>query len=154
MAPRIPLLFIGGAGLPAWIWDGVRDALGGGTVVPPGQGDDLRSAAVAAFELAPEGRFGIVAHGASGAIAAEMARLDPGSVAAVVGVAAVVPRSGRSYLDTVPFPARVSAKRAVKGRGVHPPLVRVVQGLDPATAARLRAEAADVAEGVFRDPLT
>lgn len=154
MAPRTPLLFLAGAGLPAWIWDGVRDSLGGGTTtVPAGLGVDLRSAAVAAFELAPEGRFGIVAHGAAGVIAAEMARLDPESVAAIVGIAAVFPRQGRSYLDTVPFPASVSAKRAVKGGGVHPPLAKYDGGLDRATTARLRAETVNVAEGVYRDPL-
>lgn len=154
MAPRIPLLFLGGAGLPAWIWDGVRDGLGGGTAVPPGLGDDLRSSAVAAFEHAPEGRFGIVAHGASGVVAAEMARLDPQSVAAIVGVAAVFPRSGFGYLDTVPFPASIAAKRAVKGGGVHPPIgPKALRGLDAELAERLLAGVASEAEARYRDPL-
>lgn len=154
MAPRIPFLFLGGAGLPAWIWDGVRDGLGGGTAVPPGLGDDLRSSAVAAFEHAPDGRFAIVAHGASGVVAAEMARLDPESVAAIVGVAAVFPRSGFSYLDTVPFPASIAAKRALRGGGVHPVLSpKSLRGVDPAVAARLQAELVDEAEARYRDPL-
>ncbi len=154
MAPRIPLVLLGGAGLPVWIWDGVRDALGGGSTVPPGLGDDLRSSAVAAFDYAPEGRFAIVAHGSSGVVAAEMARLDPYSVAAIVGIAAVVPRSGASYLDTVPFPASVAARRAVRGGGVHPALQpKALSGVDAAVAGRLRAEIVDEAEGRYRDPL-
>ncbi len=155
MAPRIPLVLLGGAGLPVWIWDGVRDALGGGVAaVPPGLGDGLRSSALAAFDHAPDGRFAVVAHGASGVVAAEMARLDPESVAAIVGVAAAFPRSGASYLDTVPFPASLTAGRAVRGGGVHPALPsKALSGLDAEVAGRLRAELVDEAEGRYRDPL-
>src|SRR4051794_29106790 len=89
--PRI--LFVSGAGLPAWIWDDVRQLLDGSHHVrvaarpPCVAGAGLRDYAEAAIGSAPAGRFAVVAHSSGGVIGAEITRLVPERVSAFLAVA-------------------------------------------------------------------
>ena len=103
-----PVLFLSGAGLPAWIWDEVRSALPGDSVVaayPKGTAS-LRDYAEAVLTQAPEGGFTVVAHSAGGVVAGELVALAPDRVGGVLGVAASVPAAGTSFLGALPFPQR------------------------------------------------
>jgi hypothetical protein len=60
-----PVLLLGGAGLPAWIWDDVRAALAVESAAaprPPAPDASLDDYARAALGAAPGERFVVVAH--------------------------------------------------------------------------------------------
>ena len=107
-----PVLFIGGSGLSAWIWDDVRrhlgDRPGDRVAARPASGvrATLREYVDAAVESAPEGKFALVAHSSGGVIAAEVARRVPERVEKLLAVSAVVPAPGRSFIAASPIPNR------------------------------------------------
>lgn len=143
----LPLLFLSGAGLPAWIWDEVRSGIAAPSTVAPrpvtGSGT-VTDYARAALEAAPEGPFGVVAHSAGGVVATELARLSAGRVAAVLGVAAVIPASGASFASSLPFPNKIVLPLLLRVAGTRPPesVIRkgLAAGLDEETVQRLIAD--------------
>nr|WP_176884124.1 alpha/beta hydrolase [Nocardioides sp. YR527] len=143
----LPLLFLSGAGLPAWIWDEVRSGITVPSAVAPrpatGSGT-VTDYARAALDAAPEGPFGVVAHSAGGVVATELARLAAGRVAAVLGVAAVIPASGASFASSLPFPNKIVLPLILRVAGTRPPesVIRkgLAAGLDEETVQRLIAD--------------
>ena len=127
-----PLLFISGAGLPAWVWDGVREGLSAPAAVAPrpapgaGTVSDYARAALAA---APGGAFTVVAHSSGGVIATDLVRLAPGRVTGVLGIAAVIPAAGGSFTSSLPFPHRVVLPLVLRLAGTRPPASAVRKGL-------------------------
>ncbi|MFD4324466.1 alpha/beta hydrolase [Nocardioides sp. NPDC058538] len=91
-----------------------------------------------------EGSFGVVAHSAGGVVATELARLAAGRVAAVLGVAAVIPASGGSFASSLPFPNKVVRPLILRVAGTRPPesVIRkgLAAGLDEETVQRLIAD--------------
>lgn len=124
---RRPILFIGGSGLPDWIWADVRARLGGGAedrvAARPAAGAqaNLRNYVDAALDSAPDGEFTLVAHSSGGVIAAEVARRASGRVADFLAVSAVTPAPGRSFIATMPVPNRWILGLMMRLSGTRPP---------------------------------
>ncbi|WP_077488759.1 alpha/beta fold hydrolase [Sinomonas mesophila] len=140
-----PLLFISGAGLPAWIWDSVRERMKPPSVVAPHPGSgSVTDYAQAALEASPGQDVTVVAHSAGGVVASELTRLAPERIAGVLGVAAVIPTAGGSFVSSTPFPNRLLLPLVLRVAGTRPPdsAIRsgLGSGLDDATIERLIAD--------------
>ncbi|MGL5809920.1 MAG: alpha/beta fold hydrolase [Nocardioides sp.] len=141
------LLFISGAGLPAWVWDQVRDRLAPTSAVAPRPGTDQATVtdyAQAALEAAPAEDFILVVHSAGGIVASEVARLAPDRVAGLLAVSAVVPGPDDSFVSCLPFPKRLILPLVLRLAGTRPPESAIrkslADGLDESTTARLIAD--------------
>lgn len=157
----LPVLFLSGAGLPAWIWDDVRAALpddrSSAVATYPRRPDaSLDDYAAQVLEEAPWPRFVVVAHSLGGVVAAQMTARAPERVAGLLGVSAVVPAPGRSFLGAMPFPQRLVVGTAMRIMGTRPPakMIRsgLARGLTPAEQERLVREFAPESQAVYRDP--
>jgi len=156
-----PILFISGAGLPAWIWEETREELGAArhTVVAarprPGGTARLRDYTEAAVASAPAGSFAIVAHSSGGVVGAEVARLVPERVSAFLAVTAVVPPPGGSFISAMPIPNRWVLSLAMRIAGTRPPAAAIRRGiaggLDARTADRVVADFVPESPGLYRD---
>lgn len=158
-----PLLLLSGAGLPGWIWDDVRKELAGAhpTAVaerPQHDGASLREYAAAALASAPWERFAVVAHSSGGTVVAALVALAPERVTAVLAVSAVVPKPGRSFVTSMPFPQRLVLNVAMQFAGTRPPdsAIRkgVAAGLDQETADRIVADFTPESVRLYRDKPT
>ncbi|MGV9804076.1 alpha/beta fold hydrolase [Micromonospora chersina] len=157
---RDPIMFLSGAGLPAWIWDDVRRDLGEGqqTCVasrPQGGRPRLRDYAQVVIDSAPPGGFVIVAHSAGGVIGAEVARLAPERVTAFLAISAVIPQPGRSFMSAMPVPNRWVLNAAMRVAGTRPPdsAIRrgLARGLDAEVADRIIADFNPESAALYRD---
>lgn len=159
--PRDPILFISGAGLPAWIWDDVHRLMGKPDQVRvaarPAHSAEarLRDYAEAAIGSAPTGRFAIVAHSAGGVIGAEVARLAPERVSAFLAVTAVIPKPGGSFISAMPAPNRWVLDAAMRLAGTRPPDSvihrRLAHRLDDQATDRIIADFTPESPGLYRD---
>ncbi|MFT3889877.1 MAG: alpha/beta hydrolase [Arachnia sp.] len=152
------ILFLSGAGLPAWIWDGVRAELAGvdTRVAPrPDGGRHLRDYADAALAAAAPGPFVIVAHSAGGVVAAEIARLAPERVAGVLAVSAAIPAVGGSFISAMPLPNRWILGLVLRFAGTKPPESAIrstlAHGIEPDVVQRLIDEFTPEPLGFYRD---
>jgi pimeloyl-ACP methyl ester carboxylesterase len=161
--PVVPVLFLGGAGLPGWIWDEVRADLPATTdsvVVryPRGGDASLADYACAALEQAPWPSFAVVAHSVGGVVATELLARQSGRVAAILGVSAAVPRPGHSFVGAMPLPARWVLGAVLRTVGTRPPakLIRtgLAGGLPDATADRIVADFDPESVRLYRDRTT
>ena len=134
------VVFVSGAGLPAWIWDEVRAVLGGiVTSRDPSPAASVADHAAAALAGAPDGRILVVAHSVGGVIAQEMVRQAPDRIRGVLGLSAAFPSVGKSFAGSMPFPQRVVLPVLLRLAGTRPPESAIRSGL----AAGLPAEVAD-----------
>jgi pimeloyl-ACP methyl ester carboxylesterase len=129
-----PVLFLSGAGLPAWIWDDLRADLtqASDTAVaryPRGPGACLADYADVAAAQAPWPTFAVVAHSIGGVVATELLARHSGRVAGVLGVAAFIPPPGRSFVHTTPFPNRLILPAVLRLAGTRPPAKAIRSGL-------------------------
>lgn len=154
------ILFISGAGLPDWIWDGTRELLSPDhtTAVAPRPSraePSLRDHARAALAAAPAERFSVVAHSAGGMVAAELLRLAPERVTGLLGFSAVIPEPGNSYLSAMPFPNSVVLSLVMRMTGTRPPNAMMEKSLtdrlDPEVGQRLVAEFTPESQKYYRD---
>ncbi|WP_454296768.1 alpha/beta fold hydrolase [Salana multivorans] len=143
------ILFLSGAGLPAWIWDDVRRVLADAcdTQVAPrptGSAAGPRDYAEAALASVPTGRFTLVAHSAGGVVGTEIARLAPDRVAGLLAISAIVPEPGGSFIGAMPLPNRWILSIAMRLSGTRPPdsAIRgtLAHGLDQPVIDRLVAD--------------
>lgn len=153
-----PLLFLGGAGLPAWIWDGVRAELPADSVVgtyPKRPDAHLEHYAAAVLEQAPEGGFTIVAHSIGGVVATQLAATAPDRVAGILGITASFPAPGTSFLAALPAPQRILMRLILRVAGTRPPEKAIrsglCAGLDEATTTRIVTEFAPESSHLYRD---
>lgn len=126
-----PVAFLSGAGLPEWVWDDVRAGLGDRrtlVVAPPRGSASLAEHAQACVDQAGEPCV-VVAHSAGGAVAAELLATRPEHVVGVLGVSAVVPAAGRSFVGSLPFPGRLLLPLLLRVAGTRPPEAAVRKGL-------------------------
>lgn len=128
-----PILFLSGAGLPAWIWDEVRSRLGAESAVAPrpsGHSDAPLSAYVdAAVDATPPGRFAIVAHSSGGVVGAEVARLLGERVSSFLAISAVIPTGTDSFVSAMPAPNRWVLPTVMRLAGTRPPARAIRRGL-------------------------
>jgi len=118
-----PTVFLSGAGLPAWVWDDVRERLAGPTAVASyakGRASlqHLVEGVVAALPGEP---CHLVAHSIGGTVAAGVVALAPDRVAAVTAVSAIVPEPGQSFAGALPRPQRYVMAAMVRLLGTRPP---------------------------------
>lgn len=154
-----PLLFLGGAGLPAWIWDDVRAALPDGqetSVATYPRAGSLRDYATEVLAGAPE-RFVVVAHSVGGVVGTQLVAQAPDRVEGFVGVAASIPRAGQSFLGALPFPNRLVVGAVMRLAGTRPPAKVIRSGLasdlDDEQAARIVKEFTPESQRLYRDPV-
>ncbi|MFN2345616.1 MAG: alpha/beta fold hydrolase [Dermatophilaceae bacterium] len=155
------LLLLGGAGLPHWVWDEVRArtadvVLTTAPTLPRAAGTSLVEMAEAAAEAAGPGPIAVVAHSSGGCVAAELVARHPERVTAFLGLSAVIPGPGRSFVQAMPYPARFLLGLAVRAGKTRPPerAIRsgLASGLAPVTADRLIADFEPEPRGLFTDP--
>ncbi|WP_051637423.1 alpha/beta fold hydrolase [Rhodococcus sp. UNC363MFTsu5.1] len=153
-----PIVFLSGAGLPAWIWDEVRASLPVDSVVasyPKHPDATLRDYAEAALAQAPDGEFTVVAHSIGGVVASEIAAVAPERVAGLLGVAASVPAAGRSFLGALPAPQRHIVGLIMRVAGTRPPEKAIrsglCAGLGEDDVARIVADFAPESQRLYRD---
>jgi pimeloyl-ACP methyl ester carboxylesterase len=153
-----PVLCVSGAGLPAWIWDDVRERLDRPTrVVPPARpgaalSDHVDTALAAASDW---GRFTVVAHSIGGVVASQLVARAPARISGLVAVAACIPAPGQSFLQSLPFPQRHVLSLVMRVAGTRPPAKEIREGLcrgvDPATADRIVDEFRPESPRLYRD---
>lgn len=162
MGARLPhhCCLIGGAGLPPWAWEEAVRHLGEGRSVavarrPPDAKARLAEYAQVALDSAPAERFAVVAHSSGGVVTAQLLGLAPQRVSAVLAVAAVVPKSGGSFLSSMPFPNRVILDVVMRFAGTRPPESAMRRGLpadvDAAIADRFVPDFTPESPGLYRD---
>ncbi|MEU4341531.1 alpha/beta hydrolase [Nocardia sp. NPDC023852] len=156
-----PILFLSGAGLPAWIWDDVRASLPVESVVAvyPKRGNaTLHDYADTALAQAPDGPFTIVAHSIGGVVASEITAIAPERVDGLLGVAASVPAAGTSFLGALPAPQRFVVGLIMRFAGTRPPekMIRsgLCAGLDDADIARIVSDFEPESQRLYRDGLS
>ena len=136
------LVLIHGAGLGGFIWDDVvsrvqRPAL---AVELPnrGKGDranrgltlgDYADAVVRQVERWECGRMVLVAHSIGGCVALEVAERLGEPVVGVVGVGASFPKSGESFVSSLPFPQKLVLPVLLRVLGTKPPAKAIERGL-------------------------
>lgn len=156
-----PLLLLSGAGLPAWIWDEVRAQLSTETRVvehPRGSASLADYAAAAAATADGWASYGVIAHSLGGVVGSELLAHEPERITGFLGIAAIVPAAGRSFLAALPSPQRHVVSLAMRVMGTRPPAKGIRNGL----AAGLTAEQADrivadfdpESQRVYRDPVS
>jgi len=91
----LPLLFLSGAGLPAWVWDDVRRRPPVDSRVadrPRGRVGLADCAEAARAAEADWPAYGVVAHSIGAVVAAALVTQDADRVRAVIGVCGIVPQ--------------------------------------------------------------
>lgn len=153
-----PLLLLSGAGLPAWLWDEVRDQISAESrVAEYPRGDAGLAGYAAAAVAAADGwdSFGIVAHSLGGVVGSEVVAQTPGRVVGFLGVAAMIPAPGESFLGALPFPQRHVVSLMMRLAGTRPPAKSIRSGLCAGIAAeqadRIVAEFAPESRRIYRD---
>ena len=154
-----PVLFVSGAGLPPWIWDGVRAELTDHPTYvaprPAGKDASLADHAAAALDEVPAERFVVVAHSAGGMVAAKLLELQPERVAGLLGVASWVPAPGASFVGSLPFPNRLVLSLMMRVLGTRPPekaLRAQAVGLSVSVADDLVRDFVPESQRYYRDP--
>ncbi|MFJ4653212.1 alpha/beta fold hydrolase [Nocardia sp. NPDC088792] len=153
-----PILFLSGAGLPAWIWDEVRACLPVESVVaayPKRVDATLRDYVDTALTQAPDGVFTIVAHSIGGVVASEIAATAPERIDRLLGIAASFPAAGTSFLAALPAPQRIFTGLIMRLAGTRPPekAIRSVlcAGLEEDDIARVVADFEPESQRLYRD---
>lgn len=155
-----PILFLSGAGLPAWIWDDTIELLSPGheTAIaarPTRKNPSLRDYARTALAAAPGDSFTVVAHSAGGVVAAELLRLAPGNITSLLAVSAVLPSPGASFMSSLPFPNRGIISLMTRLLGTKPPdsviEKTLASRLDTAVIQRILADFTPESQNFYRD---
>ncbi len=154
-----PVLFVSGAGLPPWIWDGVRARLADRPTYvaprPAGKDASLADHAAAALDEVAEERFVVVAHSAGGMVAAKLLEHQPARAVGLLGVATWVPAPGDSFLGSLPFPNRLVLSLMMRVLGTRPPdkaLRSQAAGLSVSVADDLVRDFTPESQRYYRDP--
>ncbi|HMR49199.1 MAG TPA: alpha/beta hydrolase [Arachnia sp.] len=154
------ILFLSGAGLPAWIWDDVRGRLAAryDTRAAPRPGTSnaaLGEYVTAAMDVVTTDRVTIVGHSAGGVVGAEIARRMPERVSGFLAVSAVIPPPHGSFLTAMPIPNRWILGAAMRLAGTRPPEAAIrkslAAGIDERIVDRLIVDFTPESQGYYRD---
>jgi len=155
-----PILFLSGAGLPAWIWDEARALLNqeSRVAVRPGPDATLTAYAAAALESADGwDSFTVVAHSAGGVVGSELLALAPERVVGFVGVSACLPGPGRSFLGALPIAQRHVVSLLMRMLGTRPPASQIRElgrGTTAEQTERIIEEFQPESQRLYRDRLS
>lgn len=156
-----PLLLLSGAGLPTWIWDEVRaDVFAQTRVVnyPRGSASLKEYAEIAAETAEGWDSYGVVAHSLGGVIGSELVAQDADRIAGFLGVAAIIPEAGQSFVDTFPRTQRRTLSVAINSMGTRPPDKSIRRDLcakvRPDQTKRIVAEFAAESKNVYLEPVS
>lgn len=157
MGVTLPLLFLSGAGLPAWVWDVVRRRLPVESRVadhPRGRAGSADHAEAARAAAADRPAYGVVAHSIGGVVAAALVARDANRVHAVTAVCGIVPRPDTSFVASLPMPKCLMMGAIVRFVGTKPPdsVIRsgLCHGLADVVAERVVADLRGVARALPR----
>lgn len=153
------ILFVSGAGLPAWIWDDVRRELGDAylTQVAPRPRGDMpgpKEYAAAALADVSAKTFSIVAHSAGGLVASEICRLAPERVNGLLAISATVSHPGGSFLSAMSAPNRWILGLIMRLAGTRPPESAIrnslAHGIEASVVDRLVADFTPEPQSYYR----
>lgn len=163
MTVETPLLFLGGAGLPPWIWDEVRAGLGSDRTsaaveYPKGTTAPLSDYTTKALDAAPAGEFIVVAHSVGGVVGAQLLSEAPERVTGFLGIAASFPTPGRSFFGSLPFPSRMLLSVVTRLAGTRPPdkaiRATLTAGLEEPQVRRILQEFDPESQALYRTPVS
>ena len=131
---ELGLVFVHGAGLGGWIWEGMAPELEFPYLFadfPERHGavdartrlslDDYVRHVREQVDAFPADRLALVAHSLGGIIALRLAAGLGGRVAGFAGVGAAIPPDGGSFLTSLPLPKRAFLSIAMRVAGTKPP---------------------------------
>lgn len=154
------VLFLGGAGLPSWMWDQTRANLPQPSAVaeyPQNAHATLADYAEHVLGQVAFDHIVVVAHSAGGVVASQLAALAPTRIVAVLGVAAAFPAPGQSLLRTLPFPQRAIVGLIMRVAGTKPPEKAIRAGLgtglNEQDVTRLVSDFSAESPRLFRDAI-
>ncbi len=132
--PDLGLVFVHGAGLGGWIWEGMAPKLEfaylftdfperhGAVGARTGLGlDDYVRHVREQVDAFPAGRVAIVAHSLGGVVGLKLAAGLGDRVGGFAGVGAAIPPDGGSFLSSLPLPKRAFLSVAMRVAGTKPP---------------------------------
>lgn len=140
MTSQSPIVFLSGAGLPAWIWDDVRATLSVDSIVasyPKEDGATLNGYVEAVLGQIRWPVFTVVAHSAGGVVATVLMGRAPERVEGFVAVSASLPAAGQSFFSALPFPQNVILPLIVRMAGTRPPEKAMRSGIGHGLDERL-----------------
>lgn len=133
------VIFISGAGLEGWIWDGVTKNIAMPYAIADYSGlsrkdskATLEDYVVAVQQQADSlnvDKIIVVAHSVGGVVGAELAKRLGGKLAGFVAVSALIPKPGGSFVSTLPFPQKILMPVIMKLAGTKPPESAIRSGL-------------------------
>ncbi|TDO33862.1 pimeloyl-ACP methyl ester carboxylesterase [Kribbella sp. VKM Ac-2527] len=152
-----PLLFLSGAGLPAWIWDDVRTVVDRpSTVAEYAKDGSLADCATGVLAAAPE-RFVVVAHSLGGVVGSQLVAQAPERVEGFFGIAALIPQAGQSFLGALPFRTKLMMSLVMRLAGTRPPASALRSGLagdlSQELADRIVEDFSPESQSLYRDPV-
>lgn len=161
------IIFLSGAGLESWIWDGVIAELNMPSVVADysrisgrvsASLNDYVQAALESANRLPTDTIIIVAHSIGGVVGSELAKRLGNRVVGFVGISAAIPQSGSNFFSCLPFPQRLIMPLVVTISGTKPPESAVrtglASGVDAATTSNIVSSFQPETKGLYRDKTT
>jgi pimeloyl-ACP methyl ester carboxylesterase len=149
-----PLLFLSGAGLPAWIWDDVRSVVDcPSTVAQYAKEGSLADCADGVLAAAPD-RF---AHSLGGVVGSQLVAQAPERVEGFLGIAALIPQADQSFLGALPFRTKLMMSLVMRLAGTRPPASALRSGLagdlSQELADRIVEDFSPESQSLYRDPV-
>ncbi len=136
---QVGIIFIHGAGLSGWIWDDVIANISCPHVCADYSSlervnnmatlNDYVEVARLQVEQLNTKRVAIVAHSIGGVVGVELSSKLGNRLAAYVGVSAVIPKPGGSFMTSLPFPQKMIMPIIFKLAGTKPPESAIRSGL-------------------------
>jgi len=139
---EVGIVFIHGAGLKAGIWEKVSEGLAFPCLLAEYPSREETSEARKSLALQdyaahlvkqiaawPVERVVLVAHSIGGVVALQVAEALKDRIAGLVGVGAVIPARGGSFLSALPWPQRTIMGMVLRMLGTKPPESAIRQGL-------------------------
>ncbi len=161
------VVFLSGAGLGGWIWDGVVKKLDAPSTVADYSSvrtnkdasldDYVRAAADSANQLNAD-KIIIVAHSIGGVVGSELVKQLGERAGGFVGVSAVVPAPGGNFFSCLPFPQKCIMPIIVSLSGTKPPESAIrsglANGLDESTTDKIISSFTPEAKGLYTGKTT
>lgn len=136
---KVGIIFIHGAGLSGWIWEDVARKLSSPYVCADYTSLERSSSKATLYDYVEvvrrqveqlnTKRVVIVAHSVGGVVGVELSNKLGDRLAAYIGVSAVIPKPGGSFVSSLPFPQKIIMPIIFKLAGTKPPESAIRSGL-------------------------
>ena len=126
---KVGFVFLAGGGMSSWVWTDITAKISLPLITPeyrlPENTEYARKMATISdcsdyiIGLIEESKFEkaiLVAHSGAGVIAANVAKIIPQRILHIVYIAASIPESGKSAVDSLPLPLRLLNKAAINSQ--------------------------------------